>query len=125
MWVGMVRPNTAADIRLGGHNVWAALAAAALAVAALTAATLAALSIVAALDGDATVAWVDGLANDEMLRGGCVKGWPLQQQAINSVAMTVSDMPTAGSSGSHEVEWSAPRTRGAKSLAENKRDERR
>ena len=54
MWVG--RPNKAADVRLGGHKVWAALAAAALAVAALTAATLAALSIVAALDGDATVA---------------------------------------------------------------------
>ena len=54
MWVG--RPNKAADVRLGGHNGWAALAAAALAVAALTAATLAALSIVAALDGDATVA---------------------------------------------------------------------
>ena len=31
-----------------------------------------------------------------------------------SVAMTVSDMPTTGSSGSHEVEWSTPRTRGAK-----------
>ena len=82
MWAGMVRPSIAADVRLGGHNGWAALAAAALAVAALTAATLAALSIVAALDGDATVAWwVDGLANDEVLRGGCVKGWPLQQQA--------------------------------------------